>query len=562
MTEAAGADYRRPDRGSRRASASSPTSRRSGRSVRREPYAHTVPFSHRSGERIEPLISLQWFMRMDELARAGDRRPCATAACASIPRASRARYIEWLENIRPWCISRQLWWGHQIPVWYRGEETYVGRDAARGRGLGARPRRARHLVLLGAVAVRDARLARGHAPAARVLSHRRALDGARHPVPVGGADGDDGPALRRRRSRSRDVYVHSVIQAPDGRRMSKSLGTGIDPLDLIEAAAPPVSPGRRLPAYGADAVRFGLLAMSSTQDVRFSEEKIQQGQQLANKLFNASRFVLLQRRRHGRAGAAAARPSRTAGSSRGCQAIKADTALRIEASTSPRPRSASTTSSTASCATGTSSSSSRAVSSTDEPARPTLLHVLRETLALAHPIIPFVTEELWGHVPGDRGACWPRAACPARQDALRRRGRRGGDRRRDRGGPGAARLARQRSVKPGERIPAAAGRDGYDDDRPPVARLARLDLDATADGEPAATVPVPGGAVEVLAAAASTSEAEERRAPGAARRAASPRSRAPRASSPTRASSPRRRRRSSRPSARSSSALRAELEAL
>src|ERR1019366_1664721 len=77
-----------------------------------------------------------------------------------------------------------------------------------------------------------------------------------------------------------DVYVHAVIQAPDGRRMSKSLGTGIDPLEEIE---------RR----GADAVRFGMLAMSSTQDVRYSVEKIEQGERLANKLFNAARFVLL-----------------------------------------------------------------------------------------------------------------------------------------------------------------------------------------------------------------------------------------------------------------------------
>ena len=76
-----------------------------------------------------------------------------------------------------------------------------------------------------------------------------------------------------------DVYVHSVIQAPDGRRMSKSLGTGIDPLDEIDA-------------HGADAVRFGLLAMSSTQDVRYSSEKVRQGQALANKLFNAARYVL------------------------------------------------------------------------------------------------------------------------------------------------------------------------------------------------------------------------------------------------------------------------------
>ena len=115
-----------------------------------------------------------------------------------------------------------------------------------------------------------------------------------------------------------DVYIHSVIQAPDGRRMSKSLGTGIDPLDEIDK-------------HGADAVRFGLLAMSSTQDVRYSAEKVEQGQALANKLFNAARFVLLRiadidetppspwtwarcSPRRGR------RRSRTAGSSRGCSA--------------------------------------------------------------------------------------------------------------------------------------------------------------------------------------------------------------------------------------------------
>ena len=78
----------------------------------------------------------------------------------------------------------------------------------------------------------------------------------------------------------RDVYIHSVIQAPDGRRMSKSLGTGIDPLEEIDE-------------HGADALRFGLLAMSSSQDVRFSEAKVQQGRDLANKMWNASRLILL-----------------------------------------------------------------------------------------------------------------------------------------------------------------------------------------------------------------------------------------------------------------------------
>src|SRR5262249_13547731 len=80
-----------------------------------------------------------------------------------------------------------------------------------------------------------------------------------------------------------DVYVHSVIQAPDGRRMSKSLGTGIDPLDEISE-------------HGADALRFGLLAMTSTQDVRFSQARVQQGRDLANKMWNASRLILMEAR--------------------------------------------------------------------------------------------------------------------------------------------------------------------------------------------------------------------------------------------------------------------------
>ena len=99
-----------------------------------QPYEHDVPHSHRSGRRIEPLISLQWFCDMTELAKpaieAVHGRPRALP-----PRVRYAKvYLDWLENIRPWCISRQLWWGHQIPAWYRGEETYVGEEPPEGEG--------------------------------------------------------------------------------------------------------------------------------------------------------------------------------------------------------------------------------------------------------------------------------------------------------------------------------------------------------------------------------------------------------------------------------------------
>ncbi|HEY6399270.1 MAG TPA: valine--tRNA ligase, partial [Solirubrobacteraceae bacterium] len=261
--------------------------------ARTESHTHTVPFSERSGERVEPLVSLQWFMRMDELAK-----PAIDVVTSGRVKFHPARwervYLDWMHNIRPWCISRQLWWGHRIPVWYRGDETYVGIDAPEGQGWTRDPD------------VLDTWFSSALWPFAtlgwpeptpelRAFYPTDVLVTAREIIFlwvarmimmglefVGEVPFDD-------------VHIHAVIQAPDGRRMSKSLGTGIDPLDLIEGGPrPPVFPeGGDFPAYGADAVRWGLLAMSSSQDVRFSEDKVAQGQQLANKLWNASRLILL-----------------------------------------------------------------------------------------------------------------------------------------------------------------------------------------------------------------------------------------------------------------------------
>jgi valyl-tRNA synthetase len=358
-----------------------------GSAVRgREPYRHTVPFSHRSGERIEPLISLQWFMAMDELAK-----PAIAAVqdgrLRIHPESQARRYVEWLQNIRPWCISRQLWWGHQIPVWYRGDnEIHVGTSPPEGDGW---TRDADVLDTWFSSALWPfATLGWPQStPELRAFYPTDVLSTARdilflwvaRMVMMGLEFTGEVPFA--------DVYCHSVIQAPDGRRMSKSLGTGIDPLDEIDA-------------HGADAVRFGLLAMSSTQDVRYSSEKVQQGQRLANKLFNASRFVLLN---VGSDVEAAPRPTtledrwilarlavaraQIAAHLDGFDFAKAAFALYdfvygelcdwyLEM-VKGRPY--------------------------DEDLSATLLHVLRETLALAHPIIPFVTEELWAHVPGTEG---------------------------------------------------------------------------------------------------------------------------------------------------------------
>ena len=180
--------------------------------------------------------------------------------------------------------------------------------------------------------------------------------------------------------------------------------------------------------------------------------------------------------------------------------------------------------------------------------------MLRETLALAHPVIPFVTEEIWDSVPGAEGLL---AASPyPRADADRF----DADAERAIGAVIAAvtaraRLAQRVGVPPGQRIPARLAADGYLETAPLVARLARLDLAAAEDGdeEPAATLPVPGGAIELFAGSLVDPEEQARAARAAPRRARGRDRARARASSRTRASSPRRRPRSSTPSARSSS---------
>jgi valyl-tRNA synthetase len=250
-----------------------------------QPYVHSVPYSHRSGERIEPLISLQWFCRMDELAKPASE-VVERDQVRFVPGRWNRVYLDWMGRLRPWCVSRQLWWGHRLPVWYCDacEETYVAeavpdRCGACGGGL-----RQDEDVLdtwfssalwpFGVLGWPD------ETPELRAFYPTDVLVTARdiiflwvaRMVMMGLEFAGEIPF--------HDVCITSVIQAPDGRRMSKSLGTGIDPLDEIQA-------------HGADGVRFGLLAMSSAQDVRYSADRIQQGEDLANKLWNASRLILL-----------------------------------------------------------------------------------------------------------------------------------------------------------------------------------------------------------------------------------------------------------------------------
>jgi len=475
-----------------------------GRLVRREPYQHVVPFSHRSGERIEPLISLQWFMRMDELAK-----PAIDAVADGRVRIHPERwtrvYLDWMEGIRPWCVSRQLWWGHRLPVWYRGDgerrETYVGAAPPQGEGWEQDPdvldtwfsSALWPFATLGWP--RDTPELRAFYPT-NVLSTARDILflWVARMIMMGLELTGDVPF--------EDVYIHSVIQAPDGRRMSKSLGTGIDPLDEIER-------------HGADGVRFGLLAMSSSQDVRYSAEKVQQGEQLANKLWNASRLILTRVDPEARP---AARP----------QTIEDRWILsRLAAARATFEQHVQQFDFSHAALTLYDFVYGELCDWYLELVKPrlyeaegeqraaldaTLLHVLTETLLLAHPVIPFVTEEIWSFVPGAEGLLAARQAGPAPTDA---------DRDADAERALADAIAAVQALRGwrdgvgapvGARIPARLEASGYERTAAHVARLARFDLtDARNGAADAATIAIPGGAVIVHASDAVDLGAAERK---------------------------------------------------
>jgi valyl-tRNA synthetase len=462
--------------------------------ARTEEYSHDVPFSQRSGERIEPLISLQWFMRMDELAE-----PAIEAVTSGrikfYPERWGRVYLDWMENIRPWCISRQLWWGHRIPVWYRGsEELYVGTAPPDGEGWEQDPdvldtwfsSALWPFVTLGWPEQTDE--LRAFYPTDVLVTARDIIFlWVARMIMMGIEFVGDIPFD--------DVHIHAIIQAPDGRRQSKSLGTGIDPLDLINGGPrpPAFAQGGEFPAYGADAVRWGLLAMSTGQDVKFAEDKIAQGLQLTNKLWNASRLILLGVGPQARAGVEPAAVEDRWILSRLARA-RDEVSGRIERYdfshaalalyefvygelcdwylelVKPRLRSG------------------------EEQLAATLLHVLTETLALAHPMIPFVTEEIWSYVPGAEGLLAARVdvvvdsveeeaeAVVARAiEAIQ-----------------AIRGWRvEAEVAAGAVLPARLVADGYEGMREHVARLGRLQWSVDG-GDPVALVAVPGGTVEML----------------------------------------------------------------
>jgi len=252
--------------------------------AKRESYRHSVGTCERCHSRIEPLVSPQWWCRMDEL-----RGPAIEALRARSvryhPETQHRFAIESLEQAPDWCISRQLWWGHQIPIWTcpDGHQicTWPPPEACAECGSGELERDPDVL---------DTWFSSALWPLATLGWPEQTSELDRY------YPGDVSVTAREiiRLWENRmifsglflvgevpftDVIITSTVLAADGRRMSKSLGTGIDPIEAVDK-------------HGADATRYGLLKISSTQDVRFSWGAIEEGRKLANKLWNVSRLIL------------------------------------------------------------------------------------------------------------------------------------------------------------------------------------------------------------------------------------------------------------------------------
>jgi valyl-tRNA synthetase len=368
---------------------------------KRENYRHSVGRCERCHTRIEPLVSPQWWCRMDALAR-----PAIDAL-----RARRVRYhpesqhrfaIESLEHAPDWCVSRQLWWGHQIPVWTcpDGHQTSAWPPPTACGECGAGELERDPDVL-------DTWFSSALWPFATLGWPERTPELERY------YPGDVNVTAREiiRLWENRmifsglfllgeipftDVIITSTVLAVDGRRMSKSLGTGIDPLEAVDR-------------YGADATRYGLLKISSTQDVRFSWGAIEEGGKLANKLWNVARLLL----QHGEGIEPALHP----------RALEERWILRrIDEARAEIERALPRFDFAAVmdalyhltfddfCDWYAEAIKPRLYLG-DEQARETALGALERLLALLHPALPHVTEEIWSQFHASRliVSPWPKA---------------------------------------------------------------------------------------------------------------------------------------------------------
>ncbi len=246
-----------------------------------EEITHNVGHSERSGVMIEPYLSKQWFVKMRPLAdRVLENQKNKDTKVNFVPTRYEKIMNHWMEITYDWCISRQLWWGHRIPAWYKGDEVYVGETAPVGEGWEQD------------TDVLDTWFSSALWPFSTLGWPDDTVDFKKfYPNNVLVTGYDIIPFWVNRMTFQglhftgkrpfKDCLIHGLIRDKDGRKMSKSLGNGVDPMDVIDT-------------YGADALRFFLTTSAAAgTDLRYDEEKVKSTWNFINKLWNASRFVLM-----------------------------------------------------------------------------------------------------------------------------------------------------------------------------------------------------------------------------------------------------------------------------
>ena len=246
-----------------------------------EEITHNVGHSERSGAMVEPYLSKQWFVKMRPLAdRVLENQKNKDTKVNFVPARYEKIMNHWMEITYDWCISRQLWWGHRIPAWYKGDEVYVGETAPVGEGWKQD------------TDVLDTWFSSALWPFSTLGWPDDTVDFKKfypNNVLVTGYDiipfwvnrmTFQGLHFTEKRP-FKDCLIHGLIRDKEGRKMSKSLGNGVDPMDVIDT-------------YGADALRFFLTTSAAAgTDLRYDEEKVKSTWNFINKLWNASRFVLM-----------------------------------------------------------------------------------------------------------------------------------------------------------------------------------------------------------------------------------------------------------------------------
>jgi valyl-tRNA synthetase len=407
--------------------------------VEAKPHKLMVPRGDRTGQVIEPYLTDQWFVKMDEFARKG-LEAVESGRVRFVPENWINTYRHWLENIQDWCISRQLWWGHRIPAWYDDAgRVYVGRDEAEVRaanGLGSQVALRQDSDVLetwfSSAIWPHSTMGWPDANAMAARGFDRYLPSS---VLVTGFDiiffwvarmimmtehfTGDVPF--------KDVYITGLVRDKDGQKMSKSKGNVLDPIDLIDGIsiealvakrtsglmkptdAPKIEKVTRkefpdgIPAFGADALRFTFASLATHgRDIKFDLARCEGYKNFCNKLWNAARFVLMNTEGFTASGV----PQPTTDAERWILDRMQQLLKEVEA------QFAAYRFDLASQAMyefvwnevcdwflelakpALQGDDAAAIAST----RHTLLYVLEQSLRVLHPLIPFVTEEIWQHV--------------------------------------------------------------------------------------------------------------------------------------------------------------------